>query len=68
MLEQGLLHASALPSLVHLEAGSHLEAVVLYARAVEHAERVQGRVPEIISVSAAAEGEGGAQGSLCKSH
>ena len=57
MLEQGLLHAKRAAALasVHLGAGSHLEAVVLYARAVEHAERVQGRVPKSSSVSAAAE-------------
>ena len=57
MLEQGLLHAKRAAALasVHLGAGSHLEAAVLYARAVEHAERVQGRVPKSSDVSATAE-------------
>lgn len=56
-LEQGLLQAQRAAALaaVHLSAGSHIEAAVLYARAAEHAERVHGRASDSSSIVAAAE-------------
>jgi len=47
MMEQALLQAQRVAALgkVHLNAGSHVEAAVLFARAAEHASRVHDRAP-----------------------
>lgn len=57
MLEQALLQgqrASALAE-VHLGAGSHIEAAVLFARAAAHAARVKNRAPASSDISIAAD-------------
>ena len=57
MLEQMLLQGQRAASLaaVHLGAGSHAEAAVLYARAAEHAAKVQDRAPKSSHMAAAAQ-------------
>lgn len=56
MLEQALLRAQRAAALakVHLGAGSHIEAAVLFARAAEHAVRVQERAPASSEIDIAA--------------
>mmetsp|Transcript_11273 Transcript_11273/g.27521 ORF Transcript_11273/g.27521 Transcript_11273/m.27521 type:complete len:608 (-) Transcript_11273:1875-3698(-) len=56
MLEQALLQAQRAAALakVHLSAGSHVEAAVLFARAAEHAARVQNHVSGSPEFAAAA--------------
>jgi signal recognition particle subunit SRP68 len=55
-LEQALVQAQRAAALarVHLGAGSHVEAAVLFARAAEHAARVQERAPGSSEIAAAA--------------
>ena len=56
MLEQALLQAQRAAALarVHLGAGSHIEAAILFARAAEHAARVQERAPASSEIAATA--------------
>ena len=57
MLEQVLLQGQRAAALaaVHLGAGSHAEAAVLYARAAEHAAKVQDRAPETSKIAVVAQ-------------
>ena len=57
MLQQALLQGQRAAALaaVHLGAGSHAEAAVLYARAAEHAAKVQDRAPKTSEIAAVAQ-------------
>jgi signal recognition particle subunit SRP68 len=56
MLEQALLRAQRAAALarVHLGAGSHIEAAILFSRAAEHAARVQERASASSEITASA--------------
>ena len=54
-LERLSCHCAAALAAVHLGAGSHAEAAVLYARAAEHAAKVQDRAPKSSEIAAVAQ-------------